>query len=189
VTELVRAALIAPAYLSVAWTLMVSYQLFTETAVKTVLGSIETILPDMWSMLYTRVDMIVFVYAFAWVFVLSSAIPSIILGKSRSIIAQFIVCLVLTLSAFIVIDSLNYFLHFNLIDSIITYAGWFTNPIFALFYLSLPYVFMLTIDFRARKKYKNENTKWPFSKKSKNSNISADSHTNANTNSESQPSR
>jgi len=167
---------------------MVSYQLFTETAVKTVLGSIETILPDMWSMLSTRVDMIVFVYAFAWVFVLSSAIPSIILGKSRSVIAQFIVCLILTLSAFIVIDSLNYFFHFNLSDSIAAYAGWFTNPMFAVFYLSVPYVFMLTIDFRARKKQKNENTRWPFSKKSKKDNIFTENHPKEEINSEIQPS-
>ncbi len=156
---MVKAALITPAYLSVAWTLMVSYQLFTETAVKTVIGSIKTTFPEAWTVLNTRMDMIIFIYAFAWVFVLSSAIPSIILGKSRSVIVQFIVCLTLTLSAFIVIDSLAYFYNFNLYDSVSAYASWFTNPIFAVFYLSLPYVLMLTIDFRTRRKLKAENNR------------------------------
>jgi hypothetical protein len=33
---LVKAALVTPVYLSVAWVLMVSYQIFTQTAVETV---------------------------------------------------------------------------------------------------------------------------------------------------------
>jgi len=154
---LVRAALITPAYLSVAWTLMVSYQLFTQTAVETVVGSIKTILPDLGILLLSRIDMVVFIYAFAWVFVLSSAIPSILLGKGRGVIIQFIVCLTLTLSAFVVLDVLNVYAHFDLAGSLTSYVGWFTNPIFAVFYLSLPYVFMLALDLRARKKHKAEN--------------------------------
>jgi len=143
----------------VAWTLMISYQLFTQTAVTTVVDSISTVIPDVGDMLSSRIDMVVFVYAFAWVFVLSSAIPSIILGKSRSVMVQFIVCLSLTLSAFAVLDGVNRFLHYDLAGSFTSYQGWFTNPIFAVFYLSLPYVFMLAIDLRVRKKKKTEGNK------------------------------
>jgi hypothetical protein len=68
---------LAPLYISVAWTLMISYQLFTQTAVVTVVTSISTFWPSAISAwLYARVETIVFIHAFAWIFVLSSVIPS-----------------------------------------------------------------------------------------------------------------
>lgn len=51
-----------------------------------------------------RIDLIVFVYAFAWVFLLSSVIPSVILGRERGVLVQFVVCLILTFVAFVVQD-------------------------------------------------------------------------------------
>jgi hypothetical protein len=93
--------------------------------------------------------MIVFIYAFAWVFVLSSIIPSIILGKERSVLAQFLVCLAITLSAFVILDAIDPTALYSA-----PYAQIFSNPIFALIYLSLPYIVMLGIDIYGRKKKK-----------------------------------
>jgi hypothetical protein len=156
---LVRAALATPAYLSVAWALMVSYQIFTETAVKTVVNSIGVYSPLLGNWLSFRIDMIVFIYAFAWVFVLSSIIPSLILGKERSVIVQFIVCLGLTLSALVLIDILKgYGWDFTNQTVLLAnpYLQIFANLFFAAFYLSLPYLLMLGIDLKGRKKHRQQ---------------------------------
>ncbi len=158
-----RAALATPAYLSVAWTLMVSYQVFTQTAVTTVVNSICSVFPMMSSWLLTRIDMIVFVYAFAWVFVLSSIIPSLILGKERRVFTQFIVVLALTLTAFVLVDvlRLSYGLDFTNQEWILAnpYTSLFNNLYFAVFYLSLPYIFMLAIDWQAKRCKQRERLK------------------------------
>jgi hypothetical protein len=82
--------------------------------------------------------MMVFIYAFAWVFVLSSAIPSVILGKERSVLVQFFVCLTLTLIAFLVLDALTAY-GGRLIDQLLSLAVVFDNPFLAIFYLLIPY--------------------------------------------------
>jgi hypothetical protein len=160
--RLVKAALITPAYLSVAWVLMVSYQVFTQTAVTTVVTAISPFVPTAATWLTARMDIIVFIYAFAWVFVLTSIIPSLILGKERSVLVQFFVCLVLTLTGFILLDMLKSY-GFDLSDPNVLFSNpitqLFTNAIFAGLYLSLPYIFMLAIDLNARKKGKQKNQK------------------------------
>ncbi|MCW4018398.1 MAG: hypothetical protein NWF00_06945 [Candidatus Bathyarchaeota archaeon] len=152
---MVKTAVITPLYLSVAWTLMVSYQLFTETAVTSVLAQVNVFFPSASVWLAARTDMIIFIYAFAWVFLLSSVIPSAILGKERSVIAQFIVCLTLTLSAFILLDALES-LAGNPLGQLLGYSFLFTNPIIAALYLAVPYIFMIGIDLRARSIRKRE---------------------------------
>lgn len=151
--KLGRAAIVAPLYISVAWTLMVSYQFFTETAVKTVTANINTFWPlgSLW--LTSRIDMIVFIYAFAWVFVLSSVIPSVILGKERSVLIQFILCLTITFASFIVQDILIAF-GGRSIDRLFNLANLFHNPFLAVGYLLVPYLLMLALDIRSRKRQK-----------------------------------
>jgi hypothetical protein len=104
-------------------------------------------------------DMIVFIYAFAWVFVLSSIIPTLILGKERSVIVQFIVCLGLTLTALILVDILASY-GFNLTDPNLIlnnpYTQMFSNIVFAALYLSIPYILMIAIDIHGRKKQKEK---------------------------------
>jgi len=153
VASMVKTIWVTPVYLSVAWSLMISYQLFTEAAVKTIVSSIGFLFPSAGLWLSSRVDMIIFIYAFAWVFVLSSVIPSVILGKERSILVQFFVCLTLTFTAFIILDALEN-LGGPLINQLRGAAFLFDNPIFAALYLSLPYIIMFTIDWRAKKKQK-----------------------------------
>jgi hypothetical protein len=159
---LVRAALATPAYLSVAWALMVSYQIFTQTAVKTVVDLVNVYWPLFGGWLTLRIDMIVFVYAFAWVFVLSSIIPTLILGKERSVLVQFIVCLTLTLLGLILVDVLKGY-GFDLSNPTMLlanpYTQIFNSLFFAAFYLALPYVFMIGIDIRSKKKRSEKENK------------------------------
>ena len=88
-------AILTPLYISVAWAAMISYQLFTQVAVTSVFVSVDTIWPSNISMwLMARIDTINFIHAFAWIFVLSSVIPSALLGKQRGVLVQFFCCLV-----------------------------------------------------------------------------------------------
>jgi hypothetical protein len=159
---LAKAVLITPAYLSVAWILMISYQIFTQTAVTTVVSAFNPYWPTAATWLTARMDIIVFIYAFAWVFVLSSIIPSLILGRERSVLVQFFVCLALTLTGFLLLDVLKGY-GFDLSDPAVLFSNpftlLFTNAIFAGLYLSLPYIFMVAIDVRARKKKKQKDAK------------------------------
>jgi len=153
--DLHRATFLTPIYLSVSWILMTSYQLFTKTAVATIVSNINAFWPAVGLWLSSKQDMIVFIYAFAWVFILSSVIPSVILGKERNVLVQFIVCLILTFSAFLLVDALTHFGGGPLI-TIFSLSFLFTNPFFAVIYLSFPYIFMITMDFYCREKQKRE---------------------------------
>lgn len=153
-----KAAIAAPLYLSFAWSLMISYQLFTQTAVTTVTGYINMLWPSIGTWLSSRIDTIIFIYAFAWVFVLSSVIPSVILGKGRSVLIQFLVCLTLTFVAFVIQDALTAYAA-KPIEQLFSLAVVFQNPIIAVSYLLMPYILMLMLDIRSRRKQKKEEFK------------------------------
>ena len=150
-----KAAWQVPLYVSVAWVLMVSYQMFTETAVKSLINFVNIFWPFVGEWLISRVGMIVFVSAFAWVFVLSSVIPSVILGRERSVLVQFFVCLTLTFLAFIALDSLKAY-GGHIINYMLSFATLLENPFTALVYLSMPYVIMLAIDLQTRRRNKKK---------------------------------
>jgi hypothetical protein len=150
-----KATLIAPLYVSVAWTMMVTYQIFTQTAVTTVLTFFDFLWPAIGEWLIPRMDLVIFIYAFSWVFVLASVIPSALLGKERSVLVQFFVCLILALVAFIVQNSVSTYLGSQ--SQVLLGATFlFGNPFFAVTYLSIPYAVMLAIDIRARGRRKKE---------------------------------
>jgi hypothetical protein len=149
-----KAVLVTPLYISVAWTLMVSYQLFTQTAVKTATDYIQTFWPLAGEWLTSRMDMLVFIHAFAWVFLLSSAIPSVILGKGKGVLAQFFVCLTLTFSAFVIQDVITF--GGRSIDQIFSLSVLFHNPFLAVGYLLVPYFLMLILDINSRRKQREK---------------------------------
>jgi len=149
-----KAALVTPLYISVAWTLMVSYQLFTQTAVTTVTDYIGMFWPSVGAWLDTRIDMLVFIYAFAWVFLLSSAIPSVILGKERGVLIQFFVCMTLTFMSFVIQDVLTY--GGRPVGQIFSLVVLFNNPFLAVGYLLMPYFLMLILDISSRRKQKKK---------------------------------
>jgi hypothetical protein len=132
---------------------MISYQLFTETAVTTIVTQLNTVVPTIGFWLAGRVDMVVFVYAFAWTFVLSSVIPSLLLGKERGVLVQFFVCLTLTFLAFALLDVLQNYAGTSLAQ-LLSFSFLFNNPIIAGFYLALPYIVMIGLDVHARRKNK-----------------------------------
>ncbi len=150
-----KAALVTPLYISVAWSMMISYQLFTQTAVTTVIDYVKIFWPSVGAWLTFRMDMIVFIYAFAWVFVLSSVIPSVILGKERSVLIQSFVCLTLTFVAFVIQDALTIY-GGKPIDQIFSLAVLFRNPFLAVIYLLIPYLLMLMLDIHSRRKQKKK---------------------------------
>jgi hypothetical protein len=129
---------------------MISYQLFTETAVTSIVTQLNTFIPTVGFWLAARVDMVVFVYAFAWTFVLSSVIPSLLLGKERSVLVQFFVCLTLTFLAFVLLDVLQNYAGTSLAQ-LLSFSFLFSNPLIAGLYLALPYIVMLSLDVRARR--------------------------------------
>jgi hypothetical protein len=157
VESLGKAALATPLYISFAWILMVSYQLFTQTAVKTVVVHIGIFWPSVSAWLTSRMDMIVFIYAFAWVFLLSSAVPSVILGKERGVLAQFFVCLIITFVAFVVQDIISTY-RGGPIDELFRLTALFHNPFLAVGYLLTPYILMLVLDIRSKRKRAEEET-------------------------------
>lgn len=150
-----KAAVITPLYISVAWIMMITYQMFTKTAVKAVLTNFGVVWPTVSEWLFSRMDMVVCIHAFAWVFVLSSVIPSLLLGKERSVLIQFFVCLTLVFVSFVVQDVVNVYLNeqSTIISTILSLLN---NPFLATAYLSMPYLFMLEIDIKARRKRKKD---------------------------------
>ncbi|MGC8998013.1 MAG: hypothetical protein ACP5JW_01210 [Candidatus Bathyarchaeia archaeon] len=129
--------------------------MFTETAVKSLINFVNILWPFVGEWLIYRVGMIVFVSAFAWVFVLSSALPSVILGRERGVLAQFFVCLTLTFLPFIAFDSLKAY-GGHIISYMLGFATQLENPFTALAYLSMPYIIMLAIDLQTRRKNKKK---------------------------------
>ena len=154
-TTLGKAAWATPMYISVAWTLMISYQLFTQTAVTTVVTVVNTLIPSVGFWLSSRIDIVIFVYSFAWVFVLSSAIPGVILGKERGVLVQFFVCLALTFLALITVDILESYGAASL-NQLLGLSFLFNNLVAAALYLSLPYILMIALDIRARNRNKKK---------------------------------
>lgn len=153
-----KAGLLTPAYLSISWVLTVSYQLLTVTAVKTIGTNIGSLNPNMGLWINTNIQTIMFVYAFTWIFVLSSVIPQVILGKERSILAQYLVVLTLSLIALFMPDILLGLAGIN-ISAIANDAAFLQNPLIAGLYLAIPYLFMLGLDLRSRNLIKNRKKK------------------------------
>ena len=147
-----KAAIITPLYISVAWTLMTSYQLFTETTVTTVTIYINMYLPTIGAWLASKLDMIVFIHSFAWIFLLSSVIPALLLGKERGVLVQFGLCLTLAFLAFVVQDAVTTGLGNGALDQILGIAPLFQNPLLAAAYLALPNLMMLGFDIRGKRK-------------------------------------
>jgi len=146
-----KATIITPLYISVAWALMTTYQFFTQTTVTSVTIFIGNQLPTIGAWMASRLDMIVFIHSFAWIFLLSSAIPSLILGKERGVLVQFGLCLTLTFLAFVVQDAITSF-DSGVMNQIFGLAPVFQNPILATAYLSLPYLLMIGFDIRGKRK-------------------------------------
>ena len=145
-----KAVAITPIYFSFAWALLLSYQVFTETAVKTVLNELKLVWLDAGLFLSGKTELIVFVIAYSWIFLLSSVIPSLILGKKSGTLVQFLVVLFLTSSTLFIKDLISLYTGFDT-SQIFSLVNYLSNPLFALTYLALPYVLMSFVDFFNKK--------------------------------------
>jgi hypothetical protein len=145
-----KATILTPVYISVAWTLMTSYQLFTQTTVQSFTNYIAFYLPTIGTWMSNKIDMIVFIHSFAWIFLLSSAIPALLLGKQRGVLVQFGLCLTLAFLAFVIQDALAGL--DGALNQIHGLAPLFQNPLLAVAYLSIPYLLMIGFDIRSRRK-------------------------------------
>jgi hypothetical protein len=81
-------------------------------------------------------------------------IPSIILGKGRSVLLQFFLCLTLALVAVSLEDILALMIGTKPTAQLQTLSAFFQNPFVARLYLSVPYLLMLYLDIRSRKRSK-----------------------------------
>ncbi|MCW3998206.1 MAG: hypothetical protein NWF10_06520 [Candidatus Bathyarchaeota archaeon] len=150
-----KAAWVAPLYLSVAWTLMITYQIFTQTAVSTIVTNVHAFVPSLGLWLSSRMDLVIFVYGFAWVFILSSAIPCAILGKERGVVVQFFLCLSLTFLALIMVDVLESYTSVSM-GQFLGLSHFFNNLVVASLYLAIPYILMIALDIRSRNMRKQQ---------------------------------
>lgn len=142
--------LTASLYLSVSWMLTVSYELMTDSAVGSIANGISVVLPSAGLWLTSNVNTIAFVYAFTWIFVLSSVIPSVVVGKNRGFLTQYVVVLTLTLLAFFMPDILLTVAGID-INQVVTNLAVLQHPILAISYLSVPFIVMIVIDWHSKK--------------------------------------
>ncbi len=135
-------------YLFLAWLLMVSYQIFTQTALTTVASSVGSSAPLLASWINSNANVPIFICSFAWMFVLSSLISIFMFGKERRLTVQFLVSLALTLTGSALL-GLFHLVGLDLSNPIFLSQPsnmLFGNVFFAFFYLALPFIFMVAVD-------------------------------------------
>jgi hypothetical protein len=140
-------------YLVLAWILMVSYQIFTKSALTTFASSLSGSVPLLAAWINSNADLAIFICSFAWMFVLSALVSIIMFGRERRLTIQFLVSLALTLTGSALLGLLNLaglnLSNPNVVSSPFTLL--FGNVFFAFFYLALPFIFMVAVDLRIMK--------------------------------------
>ncbi len=133
---------------------MVSYQIFTQTALTTLASSFAPLSPTLASAINMNSSVVVFVCGFAWMFVLSAVVSTLMFGKEKRLTIQFLVSLALTLTGSVLLGLLTSagldLGNPNVLSQPFTQL--FGNVYFAFFYLALPFIFMVAIDLRVLKK-------------------------------------
>lgn len=129
---------------------MTSYQLFTKITVDTVTIFIGNYVPLIGAWMASRLDLIVFIHSFAWIFLLSSFIPSVLLGKQRGVLVQFTLCLTLAILANLIQGAVADISNGPL-DQIFGLGSLLRNPLLAASYMSLPYLLMVWFDIHGKR--------------------------------------
>jgi uncharacterized membrane protein len=135
---------------------MVSYQIFTLTAVASVAAALSGPVPIVAGWLSSSSSVTTFVCGFAWMFVLSAIAQSLMFGRERRLSIQFLVSLVLTAAGSAVLGLLSN-AGVDLANPTVLsgpFTALFGNTVFAFFYLALPFIFMLVMDWRYIQKRK-----------------------------------
>ena len=152
VVWLAKGIWVTAVFLVAAWVLMLSYQVFTKTALTALATSLKGSASLLASALSSNISLAVFVCSFAWMFVLSSVISNLIFGKQKRIFIQFLISLALTVTAAALFDAFQW-AGWDLSNpkTLLSnrYAQVFSNAWFSALYLSLPFAFMIAIDLRS----------------------------------------
>jgi len=111
--------------------------------------------PSIQEFLMPRIDRIEFMYSFAWIWVMTSLIPSLIL-KRKSALLQFVVVLALTFLAVEFESVLSFVVGGEFVEQIFRVAVWLGNPWLATLYLLSPFLVILSVDLYERRKKKLE---------------------------------
>jgi hypothetical protein len=136
---------------------MVSYQIFAQNAIDTVVKAFNGVNPDVASVLSSGSGVVVFICSFAWMFVLSATVSSLMFGRERRRSVQFLVSLALTLTGTGLLYLLQSVLFVNLADPNVVskpFLAVFNNALFSFFYLALPFIFMIAMDLHAAAKHR-----------------------------------
>ena len=144
---LARSIAFKAVYLALAWVLMVSYQIFTQTVYTSTL-SVEGSIPALASLINSKADLTIFICSIAWMFVLSSLISILMFGRERRRTIQFIVSSALTLTGSALL-GLPHIAGLDLSNPSVLSQPFtlsFSNVFFAFFYLTLPFIFMVAVD-------------------------------------------
>jgi hypothetical protein len=130
---------------------MVTYQIFTQTALATAAASLTTAAPLIASWLSSSSNLASFICSFAWMFVLSAIVSTLMFGRERRLSIQFLVSLGLTLVGSTLLGALSNvgvdLSNTNILSG--PAAIFFGNAAFTWFYLALPFIVMLVIDLRS----------------------------------------
>lgn len=133
---------IVPLYIVFSWFLIAAFVLFTEAVVETLFHPLTVDYPLESQFLVSTITL---VNIFAGLFVLTSAIPSLML-KGRSILLQFLMIVPLV----VVIELLRTYgdklAFFPYVDLIVR-----QNPIIAAIHFVAPYIFLLYLHFQSKK--------------------------------------
>ena len=148
---MVRAALTTPLYISSIWILLITYQMFTHVAVVSVVQFINPILPSAQEFLMPRIDRIEFLYSFAWIWVMTSLIPSLILRR-KSALLQFMIVLMLTFLALEFESILSFTVGEEVVQQIFGATSLLRNPVLAVLYLLSPFLIIFSVDFYDRRR-------------------------------------
>jgi len=147
-----KGLLAAPLYVAVAWTLIISYQSFTRVAVQSVVQQLQIHLPDAAAWLTPHIEQVVFIHAFAWIFLATSVIPSLLLRRTQSMLLQFLLVLALSFAGLYLAGIVAQALGREITQDILGLGVWLENPVLAVLYLLAPYLGMLTIDIYTMRK-------------------------------------
>ena len=143
-------------YLVAVWVLMVSYQIFTQTALNNLSSALMTSAPMVATWLTSSSAVAAFICGFAWTFVLSAIVQQLMFGRERRLSIQFLISLVLTLAGSAMLGLLSY-VGLDLANPAVIsepFMAAFGNAFFALFYLALPFIFMIAMDIYSSKRHK-----------------------------------
>lgn len=133
---------IVPLYIVLSWFLIAGFVLFTETVVETLFHPLSANYPLESQFLVSTITL---VNIFAGLFVLTSAIPSLML-KGRSILLQFLMILPLVVAVELLKTYRDRLAFYHDIAFVVR-----QNPIIAVIHFVTPYIFLLYLHFQSKK--------------------------------------